>query len=164
MKKFLAFIALSFFSLSSFAQQESLGCIDRDLKVQSEEPKNSFKKQGLNVFRDAMFTMQPLTPTPVGVQMVKGRMYQLIYVASKRASRADLEIFDGNDKKIVSKRMDKGGYNYIVYSFIPDKTDLYLVVLNQKFKGKNACGSFTILHDGPVEGAKPADNSLPKKK
>ncbi|HYD22455.1 MAG TPA: hypothetical protein VEB40_13325, partial [Flavipsychrobacter sp.] len=71
MKKFPAFIALSFFSLSSFAQQESLGCIDRDLKVQSEELKNSFKKQGLNVFRDAMFTMQPLTPAPVGVQMVK---------------------------------------------------------------------------------------------
>jgi hypothetical protein len=70
MKKFFALAVLSFISFSSFAQKETLGCIDQQLAVQAEELKASFKKQGLNVFRDAMFTMQSLTPTPVGIQMV----------------------------------------------------------------------------------------------
>jgi hypothetical protein len=90
-------------------------------------------------------------------------MYQLIFVANGRASKATMEIMDGNDKRLVTKQKDKNGTNYIVYSFIPDKTDLYLIVLSQKFKGKSTCGSFTVLYDGP-DPSKPADNTTPKKK
>lgn len=155
MKKVLTILALSFTSFCSFAQKESLGCIDKDMRVQSEGLKASFEKQGMKVYRDAMISMESLVPVPIGIQMVKGRMYQLIFVGNAKSSKVQMEIFDGNDKKLAAKHTEKGGYNYIVYSFIPEKTDLYLVMLSQKFKGKTLCGSFTLLHDAPAENPAP---------
>jgi hypothetical protein len=154
MKHIIAIFAFLSISIAAIAQSESLGCIDKDMRVQAETLKSSFTKQGLNVFKDAMITMEQDMPAPVGIQLMKGRMYQFIYIASSRASKATLELFDGADKKITTKTTQKGGNRYIVYSFIPEKTDLYLVVLSQKFKGgRTACGSFTVMHEAPKEDA-----------
>jgi hypothetical protein len=154
MKHIIAIFAFLSISVAALAQNESLGCIDKDMRVQAETLKNSFLKQGLTVFKDAMITMERESPAPVGIQLVKGRMYQFIYIASSRSTKSTLELFDGTDKKITTKTTQKGGNKYIVYSFIPEKTDLYLVVLSQDFKGsRTACGSFTVMHEAPKEGA-----------
>lgn len=73
-------------------------------------------------------------------------MYQMVFIGPKKASKISLELLDGEDHKIDSKTLKGlGETNYILYSFVPEKSDIYLVVLNQKFKGETMCGSFTIL-------------------
>ncbi|MBL7718266.1 MAG: hypothetical protein JNL72_05465 [Flavipsychrobacter sp.] len=153
MKRLLAAIAL-LLSFHAQAQNNLLGCIDRDMRVQSEELKQSFISKGLSVFKDAMLNMEPETPVPVIMPMVKGKVYQLIFIANKNASRVSLQIMDGNHKSIINKENKKGNGNYITYSFIPDKTDDYIIVVQQRFRGRSSCGSLTLLEDAPKD--KPA--------
>lgn len=156
MKSLFAILAISFISFGAAAQSENLGCIDKDMRMESEGMKASFIKQGLSVFKDAMITMESQQPVPVAIEMVKGRIYQMVFIGANTASKVSLEIMDGNHNRIVEKAIPKGGGHTIAYSFIPEKTDVYLVMLYQKFKGKTACGSFTLMHDAPV-GPKQAD-------
>ena len=166
MKSIFSALAILFLSFSAFAQKqnEALGCIDKVMVVQSEELKSTFKKQGLTVYRDAMITMESNMPLPIAIQMVKGRIYQLIFIGNKKSSKVSMEILNGDDKRVALKETSKGGNNYIVYSFIPDKTDVYLVMLSQKFKGKTICGSFTLLHDAPAAPATENKTATPAKK
>jgi hypothetical protein len=151
MKSLFSFIAILFISLNANAQTDALGCIDKDMRVQAEGLKQSFIKQGLTVYKDAQFTMESQQPMPIAVEMVKGRIYQMIFVGSTQALRLSVELFDGNHKKVTVKQTGKGDPNFIVYSFIPDKTDSYLIILNEKVKSRTACGSFTLLHDAPKQ-------------
>ena len=167
MKQLFFTIALAFLATVSFAQKPVMGCVDRDIRLQSEELRSAFLKQGLSVLRDAMIGMQSNEPTPIAVNFTKGKLYQMVYIANRASSKMELEIFDGNDKKIGSKSAGGTGEpNYIIYSFIPDKTDIYLVVLSQKFKGKETCGSFTILAEtppaeAPVKAENPSNKNTP---
>lgn len=139
---------LSVLSTKTFAQQAKIGCLDKGIRLQSEQFKSDLKTQGLEVYKDAMIGMNNMEPYPVAVQLEARELYQLIYVANPDASKIYFEIFDGADKKIGEKKIDnKGGKNnFIVYSFLPQKTDMYLVVLTQKVKGKKEiCGSFSIM-------------------
>jgi hypothetical protein len=164
MRALFTILAFSLMGITASAQTDALGCIDKDIRMQAEGLKASFVKQGMVVYRDAMFTMESLSATPVGIQMIKGRMYQLIFVGNNTANEISLEIFDGNDKKIATKQVKKGGYNYIAYSFIPDKTDVYLVMLSQKFKGRSSCGSFTLMQEASANTENTSQNTVPAKK
>lgn len=161
MKSLFAILAISFISFGAAAQSEGLGCIDKDMRVESEGLKASFINQGLSVFKDAMVTMESQQPLPIAIQMVKGRIYQMIFIGASSASKVNLEIMDGDHKLLARKETQKGGSHNIVYSFIPERTDEYLVVLYQKFKGRTACGSFTLMHDAPVAPKQAEETAKP---
>lgn len=149
MKSLFSFIAILFISFTASAQSEQLGCIDKDMRVQAEGLKQSFIKQGLSVYKDAQFTMKSQSPMPIVIEMIKGRIYQMVYVGSTQAQKLRMEVLNGDHRKVTIKETGKGDPNFIVYSFIPEKTDSYIVILSEKFKGATACGSFTLLHDAP---------------
>jgi hypothetical protein len=126
--------------------QPNIGCNDRAIRLQSEQIKQGMKEQGMTVYRDAMIGMESQQPYPIAVHLEKGKMYQMIYVANNLATKMDFELFDQNDHKLDSRSVNNPAQNnYIIYSFVPEKTDMYMVVLTQKMKKKSLCGSFSIL-------------------
>lgn len=126
--------------------QPNVGCNDKAMRLEAAQLKENFKVQGMELYRDAMLTMQSQEPSPIAVQLEKGKMYQMIFVGSHYASKMFFELFDGDDKRIDKQEVpDPKQKNYILYSFIPEKSDVYLVVLSQKYKSKSFCGSFTIM-------------------
>ncbi|HXS36324.1 MAG TPA: hypothetical protein VN721_06455 [Flavipsychrobacter sp.] len=163
MKKLFVLISLSTFLFSSaaFAQQQqpqaNIGCMDKTIIVQAHGLMQAFKNQGMEIYKDAMVTMRSETPFPIAVQLDKGTLYQFIFVGSLESSKTIMELYDGDDKKIAQKALKKGEQpGYIIYSFIPDKTDMYLIVLSQKWKNKSMCGSFSIMQQ-PNKNAPAAD-------
>lgn len=137
----------------------SLGCNDKSIRLQSEQYKQDFKAQGQEVYRDAMVNMESRQPTPVAIQLNKGVLYQMIFVGSRDANKISFELFDGEDRKIDEKSLKNPEMtNFIVYSFVPEKTDLYLVILTQVKGTQSLCGSFTIMQPG---SAKPKGSTQP---
>jgi len=126
----------------------NIGCIDKTIKMQSEELRAGLTRQGMEPFKDAMISMESQTPFPIALQLVKGKLYQFVYIGSNESSKIKMEIYDGNDKKLDDKTTNptsrNPNSNYILYSFIPEKTDIFLIVLTQKQKQKSICGSFTV--------------------
>lgn len=142
----LYIVTFSIIASQASAQQAKIGCMDKDVRIQAEQLKHDLKEQGQEVFKDAMIGMTSMEPYPVAVQLEARELYQLVFVANSSASKIYFELYDGSDKKIGEKKIDNNGRNnFVVYSFMPQKTDLYLVVLTQKVKGKKQiCGSFSI--------------------
>jgi len=138
-------IAFITFTGKAVAQNANIGCIDKAVRMQAEELKASFTTHGMEVYKDANVSMESGRPYPVAVQLNKGVMYQMIFVGNQRAKDIRLELFDGDDKKLGEKLTRKMDPNYIIYSFIPEKTDMYLVVLSQQLKNETMCSSFTIV-------------------
>lgn len=151
MRNFISFsaflILLTAASFSTHAQRAKVGCMDKTIRVQSEQIKRDFLSQGLQVYKDAMLSMDNREPYPVAIQLNAGQLYQFVFVGNAAANRLYFELFDGNDKKLAEKTLEKAESNkYIIYSFIPQKTDIYLLVLSQKVKkGKEICGSLTVM-------------------
>ncbi len=157
--------ALYIFSTAAMAQQPALGCNDRAIRLQAEQIKQDFKTQGQKIYKDAMITMESRQPSPIATQLQKGKLYQLIFVGSKDAKRISMELFDGRDKKIEDRTLKTPAQqNFIVYSFVPERTDVYLIVLTQNKGMQEMCGSFTIMEadDKKESTATPANNSKPK--
>ena len=150
---FILAITLFYISGISYSQQHpNVGCVDKAIKMQAGDLQLTFAKQGMTVYRDAMISMNSQEPFPIAVQLNKGKLYQLIFIGSKSAGKIKMELFDGEDTKIAEKdaslsSTDKNS-NCIIYSFVPGKTDLYLIVLSQKMKNRTICGSFTIMEKG----------------
>lgn len=150
-KHIIVLFSLLILACNAYSQQRqpNVGCIDKAIKIQAQDLHLSFAKQGMTIYRDAMISMNDREPFPVAVQLEKGHLYQLILIGSKGAGKIKMEIFDGKDKKIGDKTasLDKTDQNSncIIYSFVPSTTDLYLIVLSQKAKGKELCGSFSIM-------------------
>ncbi len=158
-KKLIAAAILMFAGLASQAQTSRVGCNDKAIRYQSELVKNEFKAQGMVITRDAMVNMDSKQPFPVGIQLIKGRQYTFIFVGDRRSSKMSFELFDGEDKRIEEKVIKTPGENNtLVYSFIPSKTDLYLVVLMQTKKKDEMCGSFTMMEKpegSPIKATPP---------
>lgn len=133
------------------AQQAKIGCMDKSIRLQGEQMKHDFKAQGMEIYKDAMLTMTPKQPYPIAIQLMEKELYQFIFVGSNNGGKLYFELFDGGDNKIGEKKVEvTKKNNYVIYSFIPQKTDLYLVVVSQKGKGKNdVCGSFTVMQKIP---------------
>ncbi|MEZ5016023.1 MAG: hypothetical protein R2800_03160 [Flavipsychrobacter sp.] len=144
-----SFILSILCSVSVNAQQRpSIGCVDKEVRLQSEQIKRQFKEQGLTVYKDAMVQMEPRQPFSIAVQLTQGQLYQLLFVGSKKASKITMELFDGKDNLIDKKTLtEPEKNNFIIYSFAPLKSDIYLIVLTQKIKGKKVCSSFSILQN-----------------
>lgn len=139
----LCIAALFLSPVLSYSQQ--IGCVDKSMRVQAEQTKHAFKVQGMEVYKDAMLTMEPKTPYPIAVQLQQNEVYQFVFIGVAGAD-LQLELYDGTDKKLSEKTLRGKEGNYMIYSFKPERPDLYLVVLTQKMKGrKEACASFTIM-------------------
>ncbi|MCB9046197.1 MAG: hypothetical protein H6550_08650 [Chitinophagales bacterium] len=132
---------------TGYAQMAKVGCMDQGIRVQGEQIKHDFKAQGMEIYKDAMLTMSSKDPYPIAVQLTQGTLYQFVFVGNKDASKLYFELFDGADTKLVDKVVEnKGSNNFMIYSFIPQKTDLYLLIVSQKVKGnREVCGSFTVM-------------------
>ena len=147
MRIYIAFLLGLLFTINAQAQRAKIGCMDKNITVQAGQIKHDFRAQGMEVYKDAMLSMQSQEPYPVAIQLTQGQLYQFIFVGSKQSSRIYFELFNGRDEKIESITLKgKDGKNFIVYSFLPQKSDVYLIVAAQKIKGKtNVCGSFTVM-------------------
>ncbi len=154
-------IIVLIFSENAMAQPASIGCIDKAIRMQAEELKSGFTKHGMEVYKDANVTMESDQPYPVAVQLKKGVMYQIIFVGSQLAKDIRMELFDGDDKKLGEKLMKKTDPNYIIYSFIPEKTDIYLVVLSQHLKNQAICSSITILQPPSADKKEEQQGTVP---
>lgn len=153
----IVFIAsFLFLYCNARAQQPRVGCVNKSMRVQAEQMKHDFKAQGMEVYKDAMLGMRPGEPAPVAVQLVERQMYQFVIIGDANASKMYFELYDGQDNKLVEKTIKKADEtNFIIYSFVPQKTDLYLVVLTQKIKGDaEVCGSFTIMQKATTANSK----------
>ena len=147
MKKILLLVSaiIFLFNVTTVAQP-NIGCNDRAIRLQSEQIKQGLKAQGMTVYRDAMIGMESQQPYPIAVQLEKGKMYQMLYIGNNTAAKLNFELFDEKDNKLDSKTLsDPAQTNYLLYSFVPEKTDIYLVVLTQKIKKGSVCGSFSIM-------------------
>lgn len=144
----LATILLSYSSVT-FAQNSKIGCINKDVRFQSENLKMGFTKQGMVTYQDAMIKLENRQPFFVAVELQQGNVYQMLVVGNKDATKLTFELFDGDHKLLATKEIKKGDEgNTILYSFIPPKNDIYLVAITERNK-KDNCGSFTIMMNVP---------------
>jgi hypothetical protein len=157
MKKF-AVLLLAFFSLSltlsytARAQKEprqSVGCIDPTLRLQADAIKQHYIGQGFKVYRDAMINMESMVPFPIMVQLAQGHLYEIIFVGNPAATNHKMIMYDSNDRKVdekfISRRHGDEASNYIIYEFVPERTDTYLFEFMTRLKNKEMCGSVCIL-------------------
>lgn len=152
--KLLTVILLSISTLG-YAQQQAprIGCKDATLLVQSTELKESLTKQGFEVINDAMLSMDSKDNFPIVVRMQSGVYYQVIFLGNTRSKRMNLELYDVNQKKIITKEQQPLNQtsNIISFSFTPPTNGDYTFILSQTMKQEmfkpkeSVCGSFTIM-------------------
>lgn len=160
--QFIAVFCALFCSFDALAQrpQSAVGCIDKGIRLQADEIKQHYTRQGFVVYRDAMLNMESMSPSPVMVEMRRGDLYQIIFVGTLEVQRMNMDIYDGNDNKILQRFMYKNRQqpNYLIVNFVPERTDTYLITLMQKLKNKDMCGSLCILR---LDSDKPATRIEP---
>ncbi len=156
MRTIIFIASFLFFCCNAQAQQPRVGCVNKSMRVQAEQMKHDFKAQGMEVYKDAMLSMRPGEPAPVAIQLTEKQLYQFILIGDGNAGKIYFELYDGQDNKLAEKTIKKGDEtNFIIYSFVPQKSDIYLVVLTQKIKGNaDVCGSFTIMQKGSAPNSK----------
>lgn len=129
--------------------RQAVGCHDPVLRAQADDIKKHFTEQGFKVYRDAMINMESMQPFPIVIQLQKGQLYQIIYVGQQAATNHRMVMYDGNDRKIderfVFKKLGKDVTNYMVYEFVPERTDTYLFEFMTRLKNKQFCGSVCIV-------------------
>ena len=131
------------------APVQPVGCVDPTIRAQADAIKQHYTSQGFTVYRDAMINMESMVPFPVVVQLMRGQLYQIIFVGHPAASTNRMTIYDGGDNKLdekfVSRRHDKDATNYIIYQFVPERTDAYLFEFMTRLKNESMCGSVCII-------------------
>lgn len=141
--KYILSILLSAILIQASFAQGSKTCNDPAVMGQSNNIKSVYEKQGMVVFRESMIAMQSMEPSPIAVRLQADITYQFIFIGSSQANRLSLELYDGTDKKL-DEKVEKGG-DYLLYTFKPEKTDLYLINLYQKKGARDLCGYFGIM-------------------
>ena len=147
--------------------QQPVGCIDPTIRAQADEIKKHFTSQGFVVYRDAMINMESMEPFPVMVQLAAGHLYQIIFVGHPAAKNHKIVVYDGADNKMdekfVFRNYDQKRSNYIIYQFVPERTDTYLFTFMTRLKREKMCGSVCIVAADQKKGAieyKPYVDSL----
>jgi hypothetical protein len=148
-------MAISFTNIA-FAQKGTVapvGCVDPSMRLQADGIKQHFTSQGFKVYRDAMINMESMIPFPVMVQLNRGHLYQIIFVGHPAATNHKVVLYDGADNKIdekfITRRHGQDKTNYIIYSFVPERTDMYMFTFMTRLKNENMCGSVCIVAADP---------------
>lgn len=123
-------------------------CHDLAIDGLAATVKNKFTKQGMHVYREAMLEMSSLEPTPIALNLQQNTTYQLIFIGNSHANKLAIELFDESDKMLYHKT--ERGVDYILYTFTPPRTEVYLVTLLQKKGTGKVCGYFGIMTNSPV--------------
>ena len=142
------FATILLMSTVAVAQKPSTGCVDPAVKASADNIKESYAKKGMVVFQESMLAMTSMEPTPIAVRLQQGVTYEMFFAGSTMSTRLMLEIFDGADKKLDHK-VEKD-VSHLVYTFIPKKTEVYLITLTQKKGMKDMCGYFGIMVKKPI--------------
>ncbi len=128
---------------------QPVGCMDPILRQQADEIKQHYVSQGFVVYRDAMINMSSMEPFPVMVQLMRGQLYEIVFVGQAAATNHKIVMYDGADNKLderfVTKRHGDDPTNYIIYEFVPERTDTYLLTFMTRLKNKDFCGSVCLL-------------------
>lgn len=156
----LLLICYLLINLPAGAQKPQTGCVDAAIQAQADGIKLGLSKKGMVVFQEAMFRMQSMEPVPVAVKMTQGVTYELVFVGSENTNKLMMELYDGKDKKIDEKI--ERSMNNIIYTFTPQRTDVYLVTLIQKKGLKDMCGYFGVMVKGKPRKATPKVDSTKK--
>lgn len=103
-----------------------------------------------------MINMESMVPFPVMVQLVRGQLYEIVFVGNPRATNHRMVMYDSNDSKIdekfVSKRRGEDQTNYIIYEIVPERTDAFLFEFMTRLKNENFCGSVCIMAADAAKG------------
>jgi Holliday junction resolvase len=146
-------------SLTASAQQgpAKVGCVDRNIRLQADELKQHYAREGFAVVRDAMIGMVPRMPFPVVIALRSDTRYRIIFTGNSLASAAEIEVRDGSEKQIVMERnrFKDDQPRVVDIAFQPKRSDAYLFILQQRMRGEETCGSFTIMRDTVVNRAVP---------
>lgn len=132
-------------------QAQPVGCIDAIIRAQAAGIREHYTSQGFVVYRDAMINMSSMEPFPIMVQLSRGQLYQIVFVGQSAATNHKMVLYDGADNKIderfISRAKSKGEEqnNYLIYEFIPERTDMYMLTFMSRLKNKDFCGSVCIL-------------------
>lgn len=144
---------LTTLTFSAGAQQAAppLGCMDGAIRTQAQTIKEHYQKQGFDLYRDAMFTMERDQQVPVILTLQRGQIYEIIFVAHPAFKSMKLNIFDGQDERVKELEgvRNRDQPNYLIFSFTPTKTDNYLIMSEQNTKLRQMCGSFFVLKADP---------------
>lgn len=151
-------------SLKAQTAGSRLGCRDAVVRQQAEEIKQHYLSQGFELLRDAMITMNSQEPFPVTIQLNRGSLYQIVFVANKDAQRLKMEVYNSADELLGERTGLKDQPNYLIYTFSPERTDMYFLSIMQRLKSKEGlCGSLFILRLAkeqatvvPYSGGRPA--------
>lgn len=146
---FLSFLLVTIFATQTYAQKNAVKCVDPDVQGRADNIKSMYEKQGKVVFQESVLNMTSMEPSPVAVRLQQGITYEFIFVGSSQASRMMLELFDGRDKKLDHK-VEKNA-THLLYTFTPNKTEVYLITLTQKKGTKDMCGYFGIMVKKPAQ-------------
>lgn len=159
---FLTLILMASVSGPVYAQkrapEQPVGCVDPTLRAQADEIKQHYTSQGFVVFRDAMINMSSMEPFPVVVQLNRGHLYQIVFVGQAAATNHKLVVYDGADHQIDerfvsrSRGLDANQTNFIIYEFVPERTDMYMLTFMSRLKNKDFCGSVCILTADQTKG------------
>jgi hypothetical protein len=161
--------ALLLFFFAATAQAPVTKCSDPAIEAKASGIKSTYEKQGKVVFQESMLAMESMEPVPVAVRLQAGISYDFIFIGSSQATRLTLELFDGSDKKLDVKTEKNS--DYLVYSFRPLRTEVYLITVYQKKGVKDICGYFGIMapqlknqpvKQAPVRTPDPAVSAQPK--
>lgn len=129
--------------------RQSVGCQDPVLRAQAVDIKKHYSEQGFKVLQDAMINMESMVPFPIMAQLQRGQLYEIIFVGQQAATNHRMVMYDGDnrkvDEKFVFKKSGVDVTNYIIYEFIPERTDLYLFEFMTRLKNKEFCGSVCIV-------------------
>jgi carbamoylphosphate synthase small subunit len=158
MKFFLSVATLLAVSLSSQAQQtNSLGCIDPDTRLLTDEVRQHYAQQGYAVVRNAMLNMTSQQPFSAVLDMSANETYQVAFVANKNASQMDTRVIGPNKKQLLYQnvRVKKEGKRVITFPFRTDRTDAFLFIMQQNVRNEATCGGFLVFRDTLKNRTKP---------
>lgn len=142
-------LAASHVAFAQKEQRQPVGCIDPALRLQADAIKQHYTAQGFKVYRDAMINMESMIPFQIWAQLAKGHLYQIVFVGNAAATNHRMVMYDADmrkvEEKFVSKRHGEEASNYIIYEFVPERTDNYLFEFMTRLKNKSVCGSVCLL-------------------
>lgn len=149
---FASSMLLFFFPLIAASQDRPTTCEDVGIRIQADVIKDNLHKQGLKLFQEANIAMENFVPRAIVVRLQQNHYYQFVFVGHQDANKLILELYDGRDK-MIDERIVKNA-SEIIYAYVPEKTDDYLITVSQKKAAKTLCGYFAVM-----EGSKPPTDS-----
>lgn len=130
-------------------------CQDSLISRQVDSLKNFYTKDGFTLLKEASISMQSEYEMPVIMPLTQGTWYQFVFIGDYSSKLYEVRMFDWNEKQVVfqQKRWGDVDGNIIFYSYIPSKSEFYMmrpVQVNKK--KKNLCGYVMLFKKNIAPG------------